>query len=109
METRQTVAQTPGPWSTAPVNAGHADPSVTALGIIGADHTIVARMPAEILPAHVAWHRVEANANLLRLAPYMLTALDEIVAEWDAIPRNDTGGIAMARHILEMVAREARS
>jgi hypothetical protein len=66
---------TPGPWTIATINAGHANPSVTALGIVGADHTIVARMPAEYREHHAVWPLAQANARLIAQAPAMLELL----------------------------------
>jgi hypothetical protein len=74
-ESNMATNPTLGPWTIATVNAGHANPNITALGIVGADSTIIARMPAEYRKHHAVWPLTQANARLIAHAPAMLELL----------------------------------
>ena len=88
---------TPGPWMPHIVNAGHADPSVTALGIVGGDNTIVARMPAEYKPTHAIWGQCEADARLIAAAPELLEALVMLTERYDFQEDDQAQAIAAIR------------
>ena len=100
---RETMTQhTPGPWATATVNAGHPNPSVTALGIVGADNTVVARIPAEYKKTHAIWPLAAANARLIAQAPAMLEIIRALVSS-PAMVDNDEPLMQDARAILRAV------
>ena len=92
-------AHTPGPWQV-----GAPSPDIQA--------TATVRDSNGWDVAHCFGQQAAQNARLIAQAPAMLDAISEIVAEWDARDadnrkgkhwqgsRPDTGGIALARDIL---------